>query len=155
MKYIKILFVILIALTLTSATKGKIYRTEIYLADKNSLTLSSVNQAIYASNTYDLSKKTVDRLILNQGNPGKLSIISPEVKVSVLDSSATVDFTDLPDFNGDRTRELLTIYSFVNSLTSSGDIITVRFTVNGETVKDFGGTIDMSEAFVPDYDICS
>lgn len=155
MKYIKILFVILIALTLTSATKGKIYRTEIYLADKNSLTLSPVNQAIYASNTYDLSKKTVDRLILNQGNPGKLSIISPEVKISVLDSSATVDFTDLPDFNGDRTRELLTIYSFVNSLTSSGDIITVRFTVNGETVKDFGGTIDMSEAFVPDYDICS
>ena len=155
MKYIKIILVILISMLLTSAAKGRIYKTEIYLADKSSLSLSPVRQAIYASCPGDLCKKTLDRLILNQGIAGTLSVVPPDVKISVVGSSAYVDFSGHPDFNNDHNRELLTIYSLVNSLTSSGDIITVKFTLNGKTVKDFGGKVNMTEAFVPDYDICS
>lgn len=84
--------------------------------------------------------------------------IFPENSYAVLDGdNATVDISKIhiPKNLENLKAEYLTIYSIVNSLTSTGHIITVRFTQNGKDGKDFYGFTDMRETFIPDYDICS
>ena len=151
----KISFIILLSLLLSSGKYSKISESAIYLANRDSMTLKPTTQVISYSDKNDLCGKILDRLMLYQKNPDRAELLPTGIKITVLKDCAFVDFPEIPDLGKSRSLELLTIYSLVNSLTSSGEIVTVRFTAKGEIIKDFNGTVDMTESFVPDYDICS
>lgn len=153
MKYIKILLTILLSLILTSGTYSRIYEITLYCADKSNMTLYPVAKKIYAAGKADLCRKILDELMVLEKNPRNLQLIPGDINVSVSDNTANIDFA--PFSPSSDSYNLLTIYSIVNSLTSSGDIITVEFTLGGKKTDDFCNAVDMTETFIPDYDICS
>lgn len=85
--------------------------------------------------------------------PENVIIPTDNISVYLLDSTAIVDFRKLPDFSGNFEFEQVFIYSIVNILTKEDGVMTVEFTVNGKSEPSYNGGIDMSETFIPDYDL--
>ncbi len=130
---------------------------KIYFIDSQMMRLLPVQVFIADSNPQKKAEKVIDELIQGRDDNNKIRRTIPKIKgcmsVKVNGSTAYVNLTkkmaeEHPD---GRENELLTVYSIVNSLTEIDGIKTVRFTVDGETVKDFMGYIDMRETFIPDY----
>ena len=111
-----------------------------------------VPEKVYSENLSDICKKTI--LDISNIKPHNAKIPN-EVSIYIKDQVAIVDFNEAPDFSGNFEFEQVFIYSIVNTLTTEKDIFTVEFTVNGDSIPSFGGEIDMSETFIPDYNIIS
>lgn len=155
MKYIKIILTTLLSLILTSGTPLKSYRVTLYSPQKSASQLQPCVKTVQAAGNFDLCTQISDELLNLQKTPGTAVLLPKDFKISVSGNNANVDFSEVPNFSKDYDTEMLTIYSIVNSITSSGDIVTVTFTVNGRKIKSFNGTVDMTETFIPNYEICS
>ncbi len=130
---------------------------KIYFIDSQMMRLLPVQIFIADSNPQKKAEKVIDELIAGRDDNNKIRRTIPKIQncmsVKVKGTTAYVNLTkkmaeEHPD---GRENELLTVYSIVNSLAEIDGIKTVRFTVDGETTKDFMGYIDMRETFIPDY----
>ena len=157
MKYAKILSVIALFFLLTSAAFPINRTITLYPLSKIQTKLVPVTKEISFSNSDNLTSLILDELLKLQKNPAYINILPENITVSQKGTTALVNLTTPAGLTGKNKTdcELFTIYSLVNSLTSTGEIITVEFTVDGKKQKDFIGQIDMRETFIPDYDICS
>ncbi len=157
LKTVKIAATSLLSFSLMSANSQKSYRVTLYPMSQASYALTPVEKIIYAKNTEELSKRILDELFILQEKEEYVKLLSPKTKTSLHDDKVWIDiYKDIPKEIKDTTDyELFTIYSLVNSITSSGDISTVNFTIEGLSQRDFCGYVDMRETFIPDYDICT
>ncbi len=153
MKFLKIIGVFLISLILMSAVYIKEYNITLYPLNTADMVLSEVHEMVYAVNDNDLCNKILYSLRAND----TLGLIPEASTVSVSGTTATVNFPKgmVQVLENNIENELFTIYSIVNSLTSSENIITVEFTIDHKKEKELFGYTDMRETFVPDYEICS
>lgn len=147
MKFFKGSLIIILFFLLTSFTLLKEYDATLYMLPKNSEKLSAVNKKIYAEDNAEFCTKLIDELISAQKH-NYIPSVPDDTKIFTKDSDAVIDLP--PIF---LSNELATIYSLVNSVTSTGDIITVEFTVNGEKITDFFKKTSITETFIPDYNI--
>lgn len=156
-KMIKIFLLLFISPILLSAQKINSKKITLYLPTVAEKVLVCEECNILYSSKNDLAEIIFNTLCKKANEPKYINLFSENSYVSQKDHHATVNISKKPGLGriDDLTAEYLTIYSVVNSLTSSGDIITVDFTVGGKKQKDFYGYIDMRETFIPDYDICS
>lgn len=147
MKALKCTVIVILFFLLTSFSVLKEYDAVLYMLPRNDETLCAVKKKIYASDNADFCEKMILEMT-SQKNSSYIPLVAQNTKTSVEKSTAVVDFSSstLP-------REIETIYSLVNSLTSTGDIITVEFTVNGEKKADFFKNTSIYETFIPDYNI--
>ena len=157
MKLLKIMGIFILSLFLMSANSLKSYDITLYPLDKSRMSLSKIHDTIYASSANDLSEKILKKLIDLQAQSEYISLIPPDTTVSLTNTTAIVNFPKNinPVLKNNIESELFTIYSLVNSLSSTGDIITVEFTINGKKENELFGFCDMRETFIPDYEICS
>lgn len=130
---------------------------KIYFIDAQMMRLLPMQIFIADSTPQKKAEKVIDELIKGRDDNNKIRRTIPKIKkcmsVKVKGSTAYVNLTkkmaeEHPD---GRENELLTVYSIVNSLAEIDGIKTVRFTVDGETEKEFMGYVDMRETFIPDY----
>lgn len=114
-------------------------------------TFETVPQKIYSEKLSEICKNQIKTIKTDL--PADINIPDEQVDVYIYDNSAIVDFSKSPDFSGNFEVEQFFVYSIVNALTKEKNIYTVEFTVNDDIVSSFNGNIDMTEAFIPDYNI--
>ncbi len=142
--------------------------------EKQNITLYYANdkkerlKGVEALANYDGSS-TVERIVIDQLIKGTSGIENVEQyygKVyntipsgSVCNSINTVDFICYVDLNKNFTEGLdgvsdeLVIYSIVNSLTSLSTINKVKFTIDGESVKNYGTVANFDQFFEMNYNL--
>ena len=147
MKALKCTVIVILFFLLTSFSVLKEYNVVLYMLPRNDEMLCAVNKNIFASDNVDFCEKVILEMTL-QKNSSYIPLVPQDTKVDVQKSTAVVNFSSPPLSN-----EIETIYSLVNSLTSTGDIITVEFAVNGEKKADFFKNTSIYETFIPDYNI--
>lgn len=158
-KIIFLLILIMSAGIIASSCGNSPEMTEvkIYFTDAQMFKLVPVVTYIPDSTPQKKAQTVINELI--EGKDGNRSIYRtiPKIKkgmsVKVKDKTAHVNITKpmIEAHQQSRDAEILTVYSIVNSLTGIDGITTVKFTIDGKTVKDFMGYIDMRETFIPDY----
>ena len=147
MKILKCFIAVLLFFLLASFSGLKEYNATIYLLRENSDKLSPVNMKIYASDNTDFCEKLISEIISQQNRP-YIPLVPKKTKIRAEKSAAVIDFPpQLLD------NEVAAIYSLVNSVTSTGDIITVEFTASGKKNTDFFKQTSINETFIPDYNI--
>ena len=105
------------------------------------------------------AKKVVSELINGRDSNDKIMRIMPKIKggitVKVKNDTAYVDLSNefVQAHTDNPHKEILTVYSIVDSLTSIDGIKKVRFTIAGKEQAKFKGNIDMREVFFPDYTV--
>ena len=122
-------------------------RIVVYFANSQGANLVPEYRAV-ESNNRAIEHAVIEELLYGPLE-GNMMVIPPQLKqlgITVsLEASNSVAVVDLPSgFDGatlDNTRQLMLIYSIVNSLTDDTNLPTVnrvRFTVGGQTVDTFG-----------------
>ncbi|MCH5186567.1 MAG: GerMN domain-containing protein [Oscillospiraceae bacterium] len=105
------------------------------------------------------AKKVISELINGRDDNSKIMRIMPKIKngitVKVKNDTAYVDLSNefVQAHTDNAHKEILTVYSIVDSLTSIDGIKKVRFTIGGKEQAKFKGNIDMREVFLPDYTV--
>ncbi len=155
MKIIKILLVLLTSVFLMSAQNVLKKQITLYLPSSETEKLITINKDVIIRGNDDLADVIFSLLKRESSQESYIKLYSDNSYATSQKSKAQVVINKNHISNATLSDELLIIYSAVNSLTSSGDIITVDFLIDGESQKDLYGYIDMRETFIPDYDICS
>ena len=156
----KILFIIITALGIgcciaACSRSGDMPKTtvKVYYVDAEINRLLPYDEEIIDSDTQHMAEAVISAIIKGRDYNDKIRRIIPNrkncVKVRVQDDTAYVDLDSsikktIPD---SRDVERLLIYQLVNSLTELKGIRFVKFTVDGETHKDFMGYYDMRSAY--------
>ena len=139
------------------ADTRKLSEPEVYFVDSEMFRLVSVDFPCNKENRQKQAEAVISELILGRDKNKKIKRMIPFEKdcllVKVKDDTAYVDIKEdcIDKFPDGRVSEVLAVYQIVNSLTSIDGIVKVRFTIGGETKKEFKGFIDMRETFIPDY----
>ena len=155
MKFIKILLILFTSVFLMSAQTILKKQITLYLPSSETEKLIAVNKDVIIRGNDDLADVIFSLLKKESSRDGYIKLYPDNSYATSQNKKARV-VIDKNHINGATlSDELLTIYSAVNSLTSSGDIITVEFLIDGASQRDLYGYIDMRETFIPDYDICS
>lgn len=155
-------FAAILALSLGIITAAHSYKAhtqmvKIYFVDAEMLRLIPVGVTIPDMSAEKTAQRVLDELIEGRDENYKIRRFIPKIRrcmtVEVEDGIAYVNIdsdmiSEVPD---GRDSELLTVYSIVNSLVNIDGIVNVRFTIDGESQKDFKGYLDMRETFIPDY----
>lgn len=153
-KIFKIFIVILAFPFLISARQISIRNITLYLPHAETKRLISKNDRIVYTADDDLAGVIYSRLAKYSEGPEYLDLFHENSYAFSNQDTATADISVMP-LSDSAAAEYLTIYSIVNSLTSTGEIITVTFTQNGIPEKDLYGFCDMRETFIPDFSFCS
>ncbi len=132
-------------------------KTRLFFVDSDMLRLLPSDVYIPKASIEKQAQTVLDELIKGRDYNHKIRRTIPDIKncmsVTVKNNCAYVNISKaMVDHHPEgRQAELLTIYSIVNSLAQIDGIVTVRFTIEGKTQKDFMGFLDMRETFIPDY----
>lgn len=130
---------------------------ELYFVDSAMLRLIPTEYDVGHVSRQKAAEKVVEALIAGRDDNDKILRLIPNIRrgitVKVDNNTAVVNLTAkmVAQHSDERTHEILTIYSIVNSLTSVEGIDNVKFTIDGKTQKRFKGFVDMRETFIPDY----
>lgn len=156
-KTVKIFFSLLISCLLLSAQYTTSKDIILYLPSLKTKTLVPHKTEIIYSRKSDLAGAIFDALKIKTKASGYIELFSPDSSAHASGTAAAVNISkrSVPGLEDKLNIEYLTIYSAVNSITSTGDIVTVNFTIDGKEQKDFYGYVDMRETFIPDYSFCS
>ena len=125
----------------------------IYYVDAEINRLLPYDDELIDADSSHMAEAAVERLITGRDDNDKIRRLIPNEKncisVQVKDNIAYVDIdSDIADsLPQSRDIEKLFIYQIVDTLTSIKGIRFVRFTVDGETRKDFMGFYDMRETY--------
>ncbi len=128
--------------------------TKLYFSDELSSSLIAKDVTFDINENEDKYYFTLKKLILGPEDNNMYPSVNPKTevnKVTVKDGLCTIDFSDtLIEYNtGGSTREMMCLYSIVNTMCEFSEIESVIFTVNGESISTFG-QFDMSEAYSKD-----
>lgn len=129
-------------------------KTKVYFADETGSRLVGANVEFKVSDEVLKYEKSVNKLIDGPEGETLFKTVNSNTilnGVTVSGGLCVVDFSDtFVKYNtGGTLREMLCIYSIVNTLCEFEEIDKVTFTVNGENIKTFG-QLDMSEPFLKD-----
>ena len=126
--------------------------TKLYFSDElsSSLVAKDVTFEINENEYYFTLKK----LISGPSDKGMYPSVNQKTivnKVTVKDGLCTIDFSDtLLEYNtGGSTREMMCLYSIVNTMCEFSEIESVIFTIDGKNISTFG-QFDMSEPYKKD-----
>ena len=129
-------------------------QAQVYYIDSDMLRLISVDCDLKEKQPEKQAKEIISELIKGKDNIKKVKRMIPSgsdcIDVRVCDDTAIVDIKNPEDFPDGRVAENLVVYQIVNSLTSVCGIEKVRFTIDGKTLKDFKGFMDMRETYIAD-----
>lgn len=125
--------------------------TKLYFSDEYSSSLIAKDITFSINKNEDKFYFTLKKLISGPSDKGMYPSVSPKTivnKVTVKDGLCTIDFDDsLIRYNtGGSTREMMCLYSIVNTMCEFPEIESVIFTLNGESISAFG-QFDMSESY--------
>lgn len=160
LRYTAFLLIIAVGFSFAVLSRGTSVETEeikLYLVDAQMLRLVPVKMSIPKMPPQKQAKRVLEELIEGRDDNPKIRRLIPKDKgcmtVKVKNKIAYVDInSDMTETVPDgRDLEELMIYSIVNTLTGLNGIVNVRFTIDGETQREFKGYIDMRETFIPDY----
>lgn len=132
---------------------------ELYFVDSELMMLIPSTYYLPAVSRDKAAKKVINELINGRDDNDKIMRIMPKIKngitVKVKNDTAYVDLSSefVQAHTDNAHKEVLTIYSIVDSLTSIDGIKKVRFTIGGKEQADFKGNVDMREVFLPDYTV--
>lgn len=133
---------------------GITVNTKIYFSDETYGYLVAKNVTVNAENESEKYIAVLNKLIEGPEEDGLYPSVNSKTKVKnvfVKDGIATVDFSDtLTQYNtGGSSREMMCIYSVVNSLCEFEEIKRVAFTINGQKIETLG-QFDMTEPYEKD-----
>ena len=138
-----------------NANKDKVF---LYFVDRQIMKLIPVEHYISSGSPSKCAEQVVHELIEGRDYNDNIRRIIPKnnnvIKVKVNTKGvATVNINTkyLNDIDEGRFLEELFIYQIVNSLSSVNGINRVKFFIDGKIQKDLFGSLDMREAFIPDY----
>ncbi|MCX7714441.1 MAG: GerMN domain-containing protein [Clostridia bacterium] len=132
---------------------------EIYFVDADMLRLLPFSVRLTDHSAQKNAQRVVGELIKGKDDNPKIMRLIPNVKnvmtVKVKNDTAYVNLTKkfVDEHPDGKDKEILTVYSIVNSLTSVNGITKVKFTIDGKEQERFKGYIDMRETFTPDYTV--
>lgn len=126
----------------------------LYFASNSVNKLASEKRTVFYENKEDVYEAVIEALIKGpETDKCSVSINRDTIvnSVKVNDKVATVDFTSsFTKYNtGGSTKELLCLYSVVNTLCEFPEIDEVLITVDGKLISTFG-QFDMSEPYTAD-----
>lgn len=164
MKYISktILFILLLSVAaygviISLADKREKVPVQVYVVDSELMRLIPIGDEIIGGDTASMAREALNRLIDGYDKNRKIRRIIPDdrrcLSVCVSGKTACVNINSSRFDSAvltNRDVEKLFIYQVVNTLTSIDGIKSVRFTVDGMTVKRFAGFVDMRETFEPE-----
>ena len=96
----------------------------------------------------------MDELIKGPQTKGNLATVPSETKVRNIMTQDGICYVDLSSefvsrHSGGKDKELLTIYSIVNSLTALDDVSKVQFLIEGEKQEEYKGNVEFGQPFEP------
>lgn len=115
----------------------------LYFSDKNALYLIPETRRIEIKEGEKLEEVVVKEIIKGPMDSSKLRTVTEDVKVLSAETKEDVCFVNLSqEFviknTGGSTKEMMAVYSIVNSLCKLDKVKKVRFLIEGETVESFG-----------------
>lgn len=143
----------------TQQTNAVNETAQLYFVDSELMMLIPSTYYLPAVSRDKAAKKVISELISGRDDNDKIMRIMPKIKngvtVKVKNDTAYVDLSNefVQAHTDNAHKEILTIYSIVDSLTSIDGIKKVRFTIGGKEQADFKGNVDMREVFLPDYTV--
>lgn len=128
--------------------------TKLYFSDELSSSLVAKDVTFEINENEDKYYFTLKKLILGPSDEGMYPSVNPKTivnKVTVKDGLCTIDFSDnILEYNtGGSTREMMCLYSIVNTMCEFSEIESVIFTIDGKNISTFG-QFDMSEPYKKD-----
>jgi len=145
--------------TPSQAPRESVIITLFFTSEDDGLLHREEREIIEESSQDALAKRIVEELFKGSRR-GYLSSIPPETRLRELfvtsDGVAYVDFSrDITDNHlSGSSAEISTIYSVVNSLSYNlKSVKKVFILIDGAERKTLGGHIDLTQAFLPQYDI--
>ncbi len=132
---------------------------DLYFVDSELMMLIPSTYYIPDVSREKAAKKVISELISGRDDNDKIMRIMPKIKngvtVKVKNDTAYVNLSNefVQTHTDNAHKEILTVYSIVDSLTSIDGIKKVRFTIGGKEQAKFKGNIDMREVFFPDYTV--
>lgn len=128
--------------------------TKLYFSDELSSSLVAKDVTFEINKNEDKYYFTLKKLILGPTDKGMYPSVNQKTivnKVTVENGLCTIDFSDtLLEYNtGGSTREMMCLYSIVNTMCEFPEIESVILTVNGKSISTFG-QFDMSEPYKKD-----
>lgn len=134
-----------------------IVKSKVYFGDSTGSSLVGENVEFTVSHDSLKYQESINKLIKGPEGETFFRTVNADTKVNgitVSNGTCVIDFSEsfITYNTGGTLRELLCIYSIVNTLCEFDEIEKVEFTVNGEKIKTFG-QMDMTEPFVYDKSI--
>ncbi len=126
----------------------------LYFSNSDSTGLVQEERKVEVNRNQPLEKYVMEELIKGPQTKGSLATVPSETKVRNIMTQDGICYVDLSsDFvskhSGGKEKELLTIYSIVNSLTALDDVSKVQFLIEGEKQEEFKGNVEFSQPFEP------
>ncbi len=155
--FLLILFLGFGTVMVSRGIKPETTEIKLYFVDEQMMRLIPVSTTIPKTTTDRMAQHVLDEIMEGRDDNPKIRRLLPYKKhgltFKVEDNIAYVNIDKYIAENhpDGRDIEMLTVYSIVNSLAEIDGIINVRFTIDGESQKDFMGYLDMRETFIPDY----
>ena len=161
-KFRIIYFIYLVIITIISLTPAKEANANkdkvfLYFVDRQIMKLIPVEHHISHGSTSKCAQQVVNELIAGRDYNDNIRRILPNnknaLKVKVEKGVATVNINTeyLSEIEDGRFIEELFVYQIVNSLSSVNGINRVKFLIDGKIQKSLFGSLDMREAYIPDY----
>ena len=124
--------------------------TNLYFSDEFASSLVVEKVAYYVENDSEKYIGAINKLIGGPTDKNNYSSINKNTVVNSLkvkDNLCTVDFSSsLIEYNTGGLREVICLYSVVNTLCEFEEIKQVIFTIDGESIETFG-QLDMTEPY--------
>ncbi len=141
-----------------SGDSGNEVALVLYFADSQAMFLVREDRVVTADEGDTYESLALKALIEGPKDEGDCATIPEGTKllgVEVKDGVAYADFSKELKENhwGGSAGETMTIYSIVNTLTESGDIIGVKILVEGQEIETLAGHYDLTQVFERDEDL--
>ncbi len=134
---------------------------QLYFADAQYMNLIAEDRVVEANTNQAKEKTIVEQLITGPLEKGHYATLPLDTKVrDVTTTKDGICYVNLSqDFlsksSGDHNKEVLMVYSVVNSLCALDTVNKVQFFVEGEKIEDVKGNLDFSKPFTEKEDIRS
>ncbi len=156
-----IAFILMLCISLFTFVKGSAEKPEyidtpIYIVDAGLMRLIPVSEQIAEGDTEFKARQCLRRLIKGYDKNKKIRRLIPDeyscMSVNVERETAYINIKS-KYFEGvitSRDIERLLVYQIVNTITAVEGIDTVKFTVDGKSIKKWGGYLDLRNVFFPE-----
>lgn len=126
----------------------------LYFSNADGTGLVQEERKVEVNRNQPLEKYVMEELIKGPQVKGNLATVPSETKVRSIMTQDGICYVDLSSefvsrHSGGKAKELLTIYSIVNSLTALDDVSKVQFLIEGEKQEEYKGNVEFGQPFEP------